>query len=121
MTIVGWLQAAFLFALVWLCVKPLGIYMALVFEGGRTWLTPVVAPLERALYRICRIDPAREMSWKTYAFSVIAFSLVGFVYLYILLRTQAFLPLNPQHFGNLAPDLAWSTAISFMTLSLIHI
>jgi K+-transporting ATPase ATPase A chain len=115
MTIVGWLQAAFLFALVWLCVKPLGIYMALVFEGGRTWLTPVVAPLERALYRICRIDPAREMSWKTYAFSVIAFSLVGFVYLYILLRTQAFLPLNPQHFGNLAPDLAWSTAISFMT------
>jgi K+-transporting ATPase ATPase A chain len=89
--------------------------MALVFEGGRTWLTPVVAPLERALYRICRIDPAREMSWKTYAFSVIAFSLVGFVYLYILLRTQAFLPLNPQHFGNLAPDLAWSTAISFMT------
>ena len=115
MTIAGWLQAAFIFALVWLCVKPLGIYMAVVFEGGRTWLSPALAPLERALYRICRIDPAREMGWKTYAFSVIGFSLVGFVYLYVLLRTQAFLPLNPQHFGNLAPDLAWNTAISFMT------
>jgi K+-transporting ATPase ATPase A chain len=115
MTIVGWLQAAFIFALVWLCVKPLGTYMAVVFEGGRTWLTPVVAPLERALYRICRIDPACEMGWKTYAFSVIAFSLVSVVYLYVLLRTQAFLPLNPQHFGNVAPDLAWNTAISFMT------
>jgi K+-transporting ATPase ATPase A chain len=115
MTIAGWLQAALIFALVWLCVKPFGTYMALVFEGGRTWLSPVLAPVERALYRICRIDPAREMGWKAYAFSVIAFSLVSVVYLYVLLRTQAFLPLNPQHFGNLAPDLAWNTAISFMT------
>jgi K+-transporting ATPase ATPase A chain len=115
MTLIGWLQAILLFALVWLCVKPLGGYMATVFEGGRTWMTPVVGPIERALYRICRIDPAREMSWKGYAFAVLAFSLVGFAYLYALLRTQAFLPLNPQHFGNLAPDLAWNTAVSFMT------
>jgi K+-transporting ATPase ATPase A chain len=115
MTIVGWLQAIIIFALVWLCVRPLGTYMSVVFEGGRTWLSPVVGPIERALYRICRIDPAREMSWKTYAFCVLAFSVVGFAYLYVLLRTQAFLPLNPQKFGNLAPDLAWNTAISFMT------
>ena len=115
MTLTGWLQAVLLFALVWLCVKPLGGYMATVFEGGRTWMTPVFGPIERALYRICRIDPAREMSWKGYAFAVLSFSLIGFAYLYALLRTQAFLPLNPQHFGNLAPDLAWNTAVSFMT------
>ncbi|HTJ25121.1 MAG TPA: potassium-transporting ATPase subunit KdpA [Candidatus Limnocylindria bacterium] len=115
MTVVGWLQAALVFALVWLCVKPLGTHMALAFEGERTWLTPIVGPIERALYRLCRIDPAREMTWKGYAFAVVAFSLVSLVYLYVLLRTQAYLPLNPQHFGNLAPDLAWNTAVSFMT------
>ena len=115
MTIVGWLQAALIFALVCLLVKPVGAYMAHVFEGERVFLTPVLGPVERAMYRLCRIDPAREMGWKGYAFAVIAFSLVSFVYLYALLRLQAFLPLNPQGFGNLAPDLAWNTAISFMT------
>src|SRR5581483_3007892 len=70
---------------------------------------------ERAFYRVARIDASREMSWKTYAFCVIAFSLVSFVYLYALLRLQAFLPLNPQHFGPMPADLAWNTAISFMT------
>ncbi len=115
MTIVGWLQAAVVFAFVCLLVKPLGSYMADVFEGKRVVLTPLLAPVEGALYRLCRIDAARESSWKGYAFAVLAFSLVSFVYLYVLLRVQAFLPLNPQGFGNLAPDLAWNTAISFMT------
>jgi K+-transporting ATPase ATPase A chain len=115
MTIVGWLQAALVFALVCLLVKPLGAYMARVFEGERVFLTPVLAPVERAMYRLARIDPAREMGWKAYAFAVIAFSLVSFVYLYALLRLQAHLPLNPQGFGNLAPDLAFNTAVSFMT------
>lgn len=115
MTAVGWLQAAVVFALVCVMVKPLGAYMARVFEGERVFLSPALAPLERGLYRVCRIDPAREMGWKTYAFAVVAFSLVSFAYLYVLLRTQAFLPLNPQGFGNLAPDLAWNTAVSFMT------
>ncbi|HTW82612.1 MAG TPA: potassium-transporting ATPase subunit KdpA [Candidatus Sulfotelmatobacter sp.] len=115
MTLIGWLQAILLFVLVWLCVRPLGAYMFTVFEGGRTWLSPVMGPIERGFYRLCRIDPTREMGWKGYAFSLLAFSLVGLAYLYALLRTQAFLPLNPQHFGNLAPDLAWSTAVSFMT------
>jgi K+-transporting ATPase A subunit len=67
------------------------------------------------IYKICRIDPAREMSWKTYLLAVLGFSVVGFAYLYTLLRTQAYLPFNPQHFGNVAPDLAWNTAISFLT------
>ena len=115
MTIVGWLQAALVFALVCVLVKPLGAYMARVFSGERVFLTPVLAPVERGLYRVCRIDAAREMGWKTYAYAVVAFNLVSLVYLYVLLRVQAFLPLNPQGFGNLAPDLAWNTAVSFMT------
>ena len=115
MTIIGWLQAALVFALVCLLVKPVGAYMARVFEGERVFLTPVLGPVERVIYRLARVDATREMGWKAYAFSVIAFSLVSFAYLYALLRLQAFLPLNPQGFGNLAPDLAWNTAISFMT------
>jgi K+-transporting ATPase ATPase A chain len=115
MTIFGWLQAALVFALVCVLVKPLGAYMARVFSGERVFLSPVLAPIERGLYRVCRIDAAREMGWKTYAFAVVAFSLVSLIYLYVLLRVQAFLPLNPQGFGNLAPDLAWNTAVSFMT------
>ncbi|HZO92261.1 MAG TPA: potassium-transporting ATPase subunit KdpA [Candidatus Baltobacteraceae bacterium] len=115
MSVVGWLQAALVFGIVCALVKPIGAYMARVFEGERVFLSPALVPVERAFYRVARIDASREMSWKTYAFCVIAFSLVSFVYLYALLRLQAFLPLNPQHFGNMAPDLAWNTAISFMT------
>ena len=115
MTILGWLQAALVFALVCLLVKPVGAYMARAFEGERVFLSPVLGPVERGLYRVCRIDAEHEMGWKAYAFAVVAFSVVSFAYLYVLLRVQAFLPLNPQGFGNLAPDLAWNTAISFMT------
>src|ERR1700730_5598167 len=100
MTAIGWLQALVLFALVLACVKPLGLFMARVFEGDRTFLSPVLGPLERSIYRICRIDPAQEMTWYTYLFACLAFSVVGLFYLYALLRTQAYLPLNPQHFGN---------------------
>ena len=115
MTLAGWLQDALLFLVVLACVKPLGIFMARVFSGERVFLSPVLAPVENVVYRICRIDPNRSMSWKTYVLAVMGFSLVGFVYLYTLLRTQAYLPLNPQHFGNVAPDLAFNTAISFLT------
>ena len=115
MTLVGWIQAVVIFGCVCLLIKPLGTYLAHVFEGERVWLTPVLGPLERGLYRLCRIDPAREMSWKGYAFALLAFSLISFVYLYLLLRFQAFLPLNPQGFPGFTPDLAWNTAISFMT------
>ncbi len=115
MTITGWLQALVFFAIVLALTKPLGLYFARVFEGERTWLSPVVEPLERLIYRICGIDPAHEMPWYAYALAVLAFSLVGFVYLYVLLRTQRWLPLNPQHIGNMEPSLAWNTAISFLT------
>ena len=115
MTIVGWIQAALTFGVVCLFIKPLGLYMARVFEGERVFLAPVVKPVEAVIYRLTRVDATREMTWKAYAFAVIAFSLVSFAYLYALLRLQAFLPLNPQGFGNFAPDLAWNTAVSFMT------
>ena len=115
MTAIGWLQALIFFGLVLVLTKPIGAYMARVFEGERTFLKPLLAPVENAIYRACRIDPAREMSAPMYLFAVLAFSIVGLVYLYALLRTQAYLPFNPQHFGNLAPDLAWNTAVSFTT------
>jgi len=115
MTVTGWLQAVIFFALVAAATPLLGGYMARVFQGDRVFLTPIVGPLERLLYRLCRIDPEREMTWKTYALAILGFSAVGFAYLYLLLRTQAWLPLNPQHFGNMAPASAWNTAISFLT------
>src|SRR5579863_3151618 len=115
MTLIGWLQAAVFFALVLALTKPLGAYMARVFEGQRTFLTPVLAPIENGIYRICRIDPAREMSAAGYLFAVLAFSMIALLYLFVLLLTQAWLPFNPQHFPNLAPDLAWNTAVSFTT------
>jgi len=115
MTLTGWLQAVLVFAVVALLVRPLGTYLYHVFEGERTWLTPLAAPIERAIYRACGIDAGAEMSWRSYAFAVIGFSIVGFVYLYALLLTQQWLPLNPQHVPNLAPDLAFNTAVSFLT------
>ena len=115
MTVIGWIEALVIFGLVILCVKPLGSYMARVFGGERTWLSPVLEPLENLIYRICRVDPKQEMKWYTYLFAVLGFHVVGLVFLYLLLRTQGWLPLNPQGFSNLAPDLAWNTAVSFLT------
>ncbi len=115
MTLVGWLQVLALFVVVLICVNPLGKFMSRLFSGERTFLTPVFGPVEKFVYSMCRIDPEAEMPWYTYLFAVLAFSFVGFAYLYILLRTQQWLPWNPQKFGPMAPDLAWNTAISFMT------
>src|SRR5580700_7260245 len=115
MTAIGWLQAIIFFLLVLAVTKPLGTYMARVFEGERTWLTPVFAPLEKVIYRLCGVREDEEMTWYAYALSMLAFSLIGLAYLYILLRTQKWLPFNPQHIDNMAPDLAWNTAVSFTT------
>ncbi len=115
MTIYGWLQGAIYFVLLCALTKPLGLYLARVFSGDRTFLSPVLAPVEKLLYRICRIDPAREMTAVNYLFALFAFSATGLVWLYVVLRTQKFLPFNPQGFDNLAPDAAWNTAVSFLT------
>ncbi|MBV8424325.1 MAG: potassium-transporting ATPase subunit KdpA [Candidatus Eremiobacteraeota bacterium] len=114
MTVVGWLQFALLFAAVLVCVKPLGIYLYRVFEGERTFLSPVMGPVERATYAVCRAN-ITEMSWGTYAFAFFAFQLVATAWLYLILLFQDHLPFNPQHFAGLSPDLAFNTTISFVT------
>lgn len=115
MTVFGWLQAALFFALVVALTKPLGIYLARVFSGERTMLSAVFAGVESGFYRVLRIDPKREMSATSYLLALFAFSAVGLAYLYTLLRTQKYLPLNPQGFDNLTPDNAWNAAVSFLT------
>ncbi len=95
--------------------KPLGAYMARVFLGERTALSRVLSPLERAIYRLCGIDAAEEQRWTGYAAAALLFNLAGMVLLYLLQRLQGFLPLNPQGFGPVAPDLAFNTAASFST------
>jgi K+-transporting ATPase ATPase A chain len=93
----------------------LGKYMAKVFTGGKTFLDPVMAPLERLLYRLTGVDAHREMNWKEYAFVWSIFNVLGMVLLYLIQRWQGFLPFNPQHLGAVPPDLAFNTASSFMT------
>jgi K+-transporting ATPase ATPase A chain len=115
MTLLGWLEIAALFLAVLVAVKPLGLYMARVFSGERTFLSPVVGPVEAGFYRLAGVDARREDGWLSYTFAMLAFSLAGFVVLYTILRLQAVLPLNPQGFANVPPDLAFNTAISFLT------
>jgi K+-transporting ATPase ATPase A chain len=115
MTSIGWLQAVVFFLIILALTKPIGAYMARVFEGERTWLSPLLVPVERFIYRLCGVREDEEMVWYAYAFSMLAFSLIGLAYLYVLLRTQKWLPVNPQHVDNMAPDLAWNTAVSFTT------
>jgi potassium-transporting ATPase potassium-binding subunit len=112
---VPWINAAVFLLVLLVLAAPLARYMERVFAGERTWLSPVLAPIERGIYRACRIHDAEEMSWSRYAFAALAMTLAGTVFLYLLLRLQQWLPLNPQHFGNFAPDLAWNSAISFIT------
>jgi potassium-transporting ATPase potassium-binding subunit len=104
--------------------KPLGAYMAKVFGGERTFLSRLLAPIERAAYRVCGIDPATEQTWTAYAASTLVFGFINFALFYALLRLQGFLPWNPAHLGTaqapagsvpLTPDLAFNTAVSFMT------
>ncbi len=109
-----WINAIVFVVLLLALAVPLAGYMERVFAGERTWLSPVIAPIERTVYRVCRIRDD-EMTWSTYAFAALALTLTAVVFLYLLLRLQQWLPLNPAHFGNFAPDLAWNSAISFVT------
>ena len=109
------LQLLVYLAALLLLVKPLGWYMARVFEGKTCGLDRVLGPLERLIYRASRINPAAEMTWKRYTLAVILFSAVGFASLYVLQRLQGWLPLNPQDQPAVPPDLAFNTAISFIT------
>jgi K+-transporting ATPase ATPase A chain len=115
MTANGWLQILLFLAAVAAVTAPLGGFMARVFARERTWLDPVLRPIERLIHRLTGVDETHEMRWTEYGLAVLAFSLVSMLALYGLMRVQAFLPLNPQGLGNLAPDLAFNTAASFTT------
>nr|BBH95771.1 potassium-transporting ATPase potassium-binding subunit [Thermogemmatispora argillosa] len=108
-------QIGLFLALVLILTKPLGLYMTRVFNGERTWLSPVLVPLERFLYRLCGIDPEREQRWTGYVIAMLLFNLAGMLLLYALERTQQWLPLNPEHLGPVEPQLAFNTAASFTT------
>ena len=115
MTLIGWAQIALVLACVAAAAIPLGRFIARVAAGGRTFLHPVLGPLERAIYAVAGVDPVRGQGWKAYALSMLAFSAVGFISLYAILRLQGLLPFNPQGFGGMAPWLAFNTAVSFTT------
>src|ERR1700744_6105332 len=115
MTANGWFQIFFFFALVLLCAKPLGVYMARVFEREHTWADRIFRPVERLIYRLTGIDETHEMVWTEYAVVMLLFSLVTMVATYAIERLQHMLPLNPQHLAAVAPDLAFNTAASFTT------
>jgi K+-transporting ATPase ATPase A chain len=120
----GILQILVFFGLVLLVTKPVGAYMYRVFEGQRTFLHPLLGPIERLLYRFGGVDEREEQTWVRYSASLIAFSLACFLFTYLIQRLQGFLPFNPMHFSTpkapasatpMTPDLAFNTAVSFMT------
>src|SRR5665213_2227396 len=117
MTSIGILQTAVYFVIILALTKPVGLFMAKLFEGKRTFLHPILRPLERVVYKLCGVDEAAEQRWTQYAGSLLAFSAVSFLFAYVIQRLQAYLPLNPQNFGTpvMTPDLAFNTAVSFLT------
>ncbi|HVP90852.1 MAG TPA: potassium-transporting ATPase subunit KdpA [Terriglobales bacterium] len=116
MNVSGWLQLALFVACLFVLTKPVGLYLLSVLEsGGRTWLDRAAKPVERLLYRLLGVDPEKEQDWRSYTRSLLVFSLAGLLFTYAVLRLQHLLPLNPQKFGPLAPDLAFNTAASFTT------
>jgi K+-transporting ATPase ATPase A chain len=112
----GWIQLLLYVLLLLLLTKPVGLYLTRVLDAeGRTFLDPALKPLERLLYRSLHLDSKKEQDWKEYTLSLLAFSLVGLLFTYAVLRLQNLLPLNPQEFGAVSPDLAFNTAVSFTT------
>jgi K+-transporting ATPase ATPase A chain len=113
---IDWLQLAFYLAVLAAITKPIGLYLCRVLDAdGNTWLDPLLRPCERLTYRVMGVDPSREQNWRQYTFAMLFFSLVSCLFTYGMLRLQKFLPLNPQGFDNLSPDLAFNTAVSFTT------
>jgi len=115
MTANGWFQIGLYLVILLAITKPMGIFMTRVFSGERTFLDPVMRPIEKLLYRMCGIDAKREMVWTEYTIAMLLFSAVSMILLYVIERVQQVLPFNPQHMGKVAPDLAFNTAASFTT------
>jgi K+-transporting ATPase ATPase A chain len=115
MTVNGWVQIAIFFLLILLTTRPLGRYMARVFEGQKTFLDPLLLPVERLLYRLTGVHREEEMRWTEYGVAMLLFSGITALLTYVIERAQHVLPWNPQHLAGVAPALAWNTAISFTT------
>jgi len=116
MTLNGWLQIVVFIALIFAITKPLGVFMARVFAREKTFLDPVLRPIERLIYRVTGVDESHEMRWTEYATTMLVFSAVSMLVLYLIQRIQGMLPFNPQHFAAVTPaHLAWNTAASFTT------
>jgi K+-transporting ATPase ATPase A chain len=112
----GWLQLALYVVALAAITKPMGLYLMQVLDAqGRTWFDPVLKPLERLSYWVMGVRPDQEQTWRQYTWAMLLFSLVSCLFTYAILRLQNFLPLNPQGFGALSPDLAFNTAVSFTT------
>lgn len=116
MQTLDWLQLTLFVGALALITKPLGLYLMQVLDAnGRTWLAPVMKPLERVSYRLLGVKADQEHNWKQYTFAMLLFSLVSCLFTYAILRLQHLLPLNPQGLGPLSPHLAFNTAVSFTT------
>jgi len=115
MTANGWFQIGVYLILLLAITKPLGVYMARVFSGEKTFMDLILRPVERLLYRMTGVDETHEMRWTEYGTAMLLLSVVSMILLYVILRVQRWLPWNPQHFGPLAPDVAFNTAASFTT------
>jgi K+-transporting ATPase ATPase A chain len=112
----GWIQFAIYLVALALITKPMGLYLLRVLDSnGKTWLDPVLRPLERGTYRVMGVDPNKEHDWKQYTLAMLLFSLVGCMFTYAILRLQYFLPLNPQKLAGVSSDLSFNTSVSFTT------
>src|SRR6476646_6387070 len=115
MTANGWVQIGLYVLVLFVITKPVGIFLARVFERKKTFLDPVLRPAERLVYRLCGVDENKEMRWTEYGTTMLVFSCVSLILLYLIERLQQWLPWNPQNLANVPPDLAWNTAVSFTT------
>jgi len=115
MTINGWIQIALYCVIIIAITKPVGGYMTRVFNGERTWLSPILRPVERGFYALSAVDEKEDQHWLTYAIAMLAFTMAGFVTLYAIQRLQAVLPFNPQKFPAVGEHLAFNTSVSFIT------
>lgn len=115
MTANGWFQFAFFSIVLLLTVRPVGSYLARVLERERTWLDPLLRPIERLIYKLCGVNADAEMNWREYAYAMLGFSAATLLLTYAVERLQQYLPWNPQHLAAVGPDLAWNTAASFTT------
>ncbi len=115
MTANGWFQIGLFILVIFLITKPIGIFLTRVFEREKTLLDPLLRPVERLIYRICGVEENKEMRWTEYGTTMLGFSAASLILLYLFERLQLWLPWNPQRFANVAPDLAWNTAVSFTT------